>query len=428
MKIAIVGSGISGLVAAHRLHSRFQVTVFEADNYAGGHTNTIDVERDGQRYAVDTGFIVFNDRTYPNFLNLLRELKVAYRPTSMSFSFRSDRAKLEYATHDVNGLFAQRRNALRPSFWRMLLGIRRFRREAPALLTADYALSLRDYLTTMRYPTEFVEQFLIPMGAAIWSTSPDRFGEFPARHFAQFFENHGTLHARNQPQWYVVSGGSQQYVRALIQPLRGRIRLNSPVQRIVRDRDGVDIQARDGSWERFDHVILATHSDQALRVLASPTERETSVLSAIPYTSNTAVLHTDTRLLPRRRTAWASWNYCDVSEADGVAVTYDMNRLQGLRARDVFCVTLNHESAIAPEKVLRKIQYAHPLFTAKGFEAQRRHAEISGQNRTHYCGAYWGNGFHEDGVVSALRVCQYFEQEKVPCKAASMKDTSTTAV
>jgi len=426
MRIAIVGSGISGLVAARRLAARHEITLFEADSYVGGHTNTVDVESHGRNFAVDTGFIVFNDRTYPNFMRLLKELSVPIHPTTMSFSYRSDRLGLEYATHSLAGLFAQRTNLVKPGFWRMLSGIRRFRNEAPKLLLrADYELSLRDYLEAMQYPAEFIERFLIPMGAAIWSAAPDQFEKFPARHFAEFFENHGTLHTKNQPQWYVVSGGSRRYVEALLKTFRGNFRLNHSVQQIVRDPHGVDIWCNNGSHERFDHVILATHSDQALRMLASPTAREIEILGAIAYTRNTATLHTDETLLPRRDAARASWNYRDISDGSGVAVTYDMNRLQGLDAPETFCVTLNHDHAIAPEKILRTIEYAHPLFTAAGFRAQRRHAEISARNRTHYCGAYWGNGFHEDGVTSALRVCREFEKEDLACTVASTKEVST---
>ncbi len=407
MKIAIIGSGISGLVAAYRLDPDHHVMVFEANNYAGGHTNTVDVELDGERHAIDTGFIVFNDWTYPNFTGLLEELSVASRPTTMSFSVSDERTGLEYNGHSLRTLFAQSRNLLRPSFYRMLLDILRFNRESQRLVAGlDDGTTVGEFLLRHGYSRAFAEQYLLPMGAAIWSCPTGVFSQFPIRFIVDFYYNHGLLSITRRPTWRVVDGGSRTYVQAITLGFRDRIRLRTPVQSVRRLEDRVLVQPRGGESESFDHVIFACHSDQALRILArdaTTTERE--VLPAFPYERNVAVLHTDISLLPRIRRAWASWNYRLSGDASAHAsVTYNMNILQGIRSRHTFCLTLNDESRIAPDQVLRRFEYHHPVFTTQRGAAQARHAELLDSNRTSFCGAYWRNGFHEDGVVSANAV------------------------
>ena len=412
MKLAIIGTGISGLTTAHLLAAEHDLTLYEANDYVGGHTHTIDVPVAEKAWAVDTGFIVFNDATYPNLIKLFESLDVRWQDSTMSFSVRCEKTGLEYRPSSLNTLFAQRRNFFRPSFWRMIRGIMRFRRRCHELLDGDPELTLGDYLDRSDYPQEFIDYFIVPMGAAIWSAEPVGFRKFPARLFAEFFMNHGVLRLRGQPQWRVVRGGSRTYVERLIAPFRDRIRLNSPVQSVRRQKDGVLIEAPGQPTDRFDEVIIATHSNQALSMLADPTEAERSVLGAIPYQENVTVLHTDASLLPRCRRARASWNYhLPAQPRPGVALTYYMNMLQGLAAPVDFCVTLNRPDDIDPSGVIASMTYEHPVYTAAVFAAQQRHPEISGRNRTHYCGAYWGYGFHEDGVQSALAVCRNFGKD-----------------
>ena len=411
MKIAIIGSGISGMTAGYLLQPQHDITVFEANDYIGGHTHTVEVSHAGLNYAIDTGFIVFNDRTYPNFIRLLDRLGVQSQPTEMSFSVRCDRTGIEYNGTSLNGVFAQRRNLFRPSFLRMLSDIMRFNRESLAVLEDDSEeLTVDQYIAQHRYSRQFAEQYLIPMGAAIWSCPPETFGQFPMRFIVEFYRNHGLLSLTNRPQWRVISGGSQRYVEKLTASYRDRIRLSSPVSRVTRDESGVSvIGPASETGERFDQVVFACHSDTALRLLgdgATTVERE--VLSEFPYQKNSAILHTDTAVLPRRRLAWASWNYhirAD-SAAPNATLSYNMNILQRLDAPVTFSVTLNSDELIAPEKILGRYEYHHPIYTTQRRVAQQRHRELIAQNRTSFCGAYWGNGFHEDGVKSALSVCQ----------------------
>jgi predicted NAD/FAD-binding protein len=407
MRVAIVGAGVSGLVVAHLLHRTHDITIFEADDRPGGHVNTISVETDAARYEVDTGFIVFNDRNYPNFERLLRRLNVASQPSTMSFSVSDDRGDFEYSGASPNGLFAKRAHVVTPWFHRMVADLARFNREARALLRSDADPSLREWLAGRRYSYAFVDRLLVPQVSAVWSADPDQMWSFPARFLAEFFDNHGMLGFRGRPRWRTVQGGSRRYVDALLQPLRDRLRTGLPVTAIHRHDDHVTVTPRGGEPERFDDVVIATHADQALWMLADASDREHELLGAFPYQYNEAVLHTDTRLLPRRRRAWASWNYHLLGVPTGLpTVTYDMNRLQSLDSATRFCVTLNRTQAIDPERVIRTIPYAHPVYTRAAVAAQRRHAEVSGPRRTHYCGAYWGWGFHEDGVVSAIRVAE----------------------
>ena len=404
MRIAIVGSGISGLTAARRLCTEHEVTVFEANDYIGGHTNTIDVELEGRRWAVDTGFIVFNDWTYPNFIALMNEIGVDSQPSDMGFAVRCERTGVEYCGSSISQLFTQRRNAVSPAFWRMIRDILRFNRESPQLLEGrEDTLALGAYLARERYSARFIEHYIVPMGAAIWSTDPQTMLSFPARYFVEFFANHGLLSVNDRPQWRVIKGGSRSYIAPLVAPFADRIRLNAAVTRVHRNDFGVELVLRDGHRAQFDAVVFACHSDQALAMLAMPSDAEREVLGAIPYQPNLAVLHTDERLLPRRRKAWAAWNYHIPAErADTVSVTYNMNILQGLDATTQFLVTLNPTMEIAPDKIIRKIVYQHPVYTPEGVAAQRRRAELMGHNRSFYCGAWWSYGFHEDGVKSGL--------------------------
>lgn len=417
MKIAIVGTGISGMAAAYLLHRDHEITVLEAADYIGGHTNTFDVTLNGQTYAVDTGFIVFNDWTYPNFIALLKKLGVESQPSDMSFSLTCERTGLEYNGTNLNTLFAQRRNLLRPSFYRMIRDILRFNRESPELLTElEPGPSLGSYLAAHRYSIAFIDHYIVPMGAAIWSADHATILGLPARYLVQFFKNHGMLSVNHRPTWRVVQGGSRRYAEQLIAPFRDRIHLKSPVDSISRYPNFVEVRTRlagrDDRTLRFDHVIIGAHSNQALAMLADPSPRENDILGAIRYQENEAVLHTDASLLPRRKLAWAAWNYHLLpTQPDRAVVTYHMNRLQRLSAPHEFCVTLNHAQAIDPAKILRRITYHHPVYSPDAVAAQKRHGAISGINRTSYCGAYWGFGFHEDGVKSALAVCKPFGKD-----------------
>ncbi|MHC4517201.1 MAG: NAD(P)/FAD-dependent oxidoreductase [Planctomycetota bacterium] len=411
MRIAVIGSGISGMVAAYLLHREHDVTVFEANDYVGGHTHTVDVVLDGKTLPVDTGFIVFNERTYPNFVKLLRTLKVPWQDSNMSFSVHCEKTGLEYSPSSLGMLFAQRRNLLRPTFWRMIREIFIFRRQLLETAELPETVTLGQHLRERGYSRAFVERFIVPMGAAIWSAEPRRFEAMPVCMFARFFANHGFLNVRDQPQWLVIKRGSREYAKVLTTPFQDRIRLNCPVRSVRRLSDAVEVEGPDARAERFDHVVIAVHSDQALRLLSDPSQKERELLGAIPYQDNQVVLHTDTSVLPKRRKVWASWNYHIPREPhETVALTYDMNILQSLKADREFCVTLNPTRRIEAEKTIRQLVYAHPVYTPQVLVAQQRHAEISGVNRIHYCGAYWGNGFHEDGVNSALAVCRHFDK------------------
>jgi predicted NAD/FAD-binding protein len=328
----------------------------------------------------------------------------------MSFSVSDGLGDFEYSSASPNGLFAKRAHLVTPWFHRMVADLARFNRGARELLDDRAAdLSLGEWLEQHRFSPAFIERLIVPQASAVWSAAPRQMWSFPARFLAEFFDNHGMLSFRGRPRWRTVAGGSARYVEALTAPFRSRLRLRSPVQAVTRQCDHVLVKPSGGEAERFDEVVLATHSDQALALLTDPSDREHEILSAIPYQRNEAVLHTDARMLPRRRRAWASWNYHLLAEQSAMTtVTYHMNRLQSLRAEEQFCVTLNHSETIDPDRVIRSIFYAHPVYTEAGIRAQARVREIDGRNRTHFCGAYWGWGFHEDGVVSALRVGKRF--------------------
>ena len=412
MKIAIIGSGVSGNTLAWHLSKQHEVTVFEADGHIGGHTHTHEIEAFGKRYNIDTGFIVYNDWTYPNFIQLLETLGVETQSSSMSFSVHDESSGLEYNGTSLNSLFAQRRNLFRPSFLGMIKDILRFNKEAPALLDqAQTDMPFGEYLKVNRYGENFIQHYVIPMGSAIWSASPNQMFEFPAKFFIRFFHNHGMLSVSERPEWRVIKGGSKAYVEKLTYAFKDNIRLNTPIESVQRNNDGVIVKPKNQAAELFDWVFFACHSDQALAMLEDASNDEIEILGAIPYQHNQIVLHTDINLMPKKKLAWAAWNYHLTEQPLNLAaVTYNMNILQSLDSPEPFLVTLNHTAKINPNKIIKTLHYTHPVFTPEGIAAQLRHADISGVNRTGYAGAYWQNGFHEDGVASALAALEHFNQ------------------
>lgn len=412
MKIAVIGAGISGLAAALRLQQRHQVVLLEAGNYAGGHTHTHQVLLDGQVRAVDSGFIVFNTRTYPNFCALLEELGVASQPTDMSFSVRCDRSGLEYAGTGLGGLFAQRRNLVSPRFYRLVADWFRFNLQAQRLLehpdALDAEMTIGEFFSRNPYSQAFRDCYFLPLGSAVWSSPRQAFEQFPIRFVMEFYKNHGMLALPGRLPWRVIQGGSRQYVEAILRRLREGVRLNSPVVTVRRKQDHLLVQVARRGPEEFDHVVFACHSDQALRMLGkSATSVERELLSKFPYQRNSAILHTDDAVMPRSRRAWASWNYHLAAEdANAATVTYDMTRLQRLGTKQSVFVTLNADERVHPDRILQRMVYHHPVFNAGRGVAQRRHEELLDHHGASFCGAYWGNGFHEDGVVSALAVCR----------------------
>ncbi|MEX0622427.1 MAG: FAD-dependent oxidoreductase [Saccharospirillum sp.] len=412
-RIAIIGTGIAGLTTARMLHPHHDIQVFEQNDYIGGHTHTRDVTIDGRTWGVNTGFIVYNDWVYHNFNKLMAPLAVEREPTEMSFSVRDDATGLEYNGHNLDTLFAQRRNLVNPRFLGMVRDILRFNKESLEDLEAGNLtpeLTLGDYFRHKGFGNTFIRKYIVPMGAAIWSSGETEMEAFPALFFVRFFKNHGLLSVKHRPQWYVIRGGSRSYVAPLIEPFKDKVHLNRGVTRVERDAEGVTLTFNDGQTERFDQVVFACHSDQALTMLASPTENEQQILGALPYSNNEVVLHTDDTLLPKNKKAWAAWNYhIPRNPSEAVGLTYNMNLLQNFSDAPVtFCVTLNRAADIDPAKVIDRFSYAHPVFTKAGMEAQNRYHDIGNQHRTHFCGAYWFNGFHEDGVNSALRVVADF--------------------
>jgi len=408
MTIAIVGTGVSGLVCAHLLARSHDVTLFEADDRPGGHAHTVRVDLPDGTFDVDTGFLVYNERNYPGLIALFEDLGVATKPSDMSFGVRDEVSGLEWKGTSFGTVFAQRRNLVRPAFLRMLGDVVRFNRRARALLDGppDASLSLGDLLEEGRWSSPFLDWYLVPMGSSIWSADPSTFLDMPAVTFARFFANHGLLEYGNQPGWRTVDGGSRTYVDAVLARLRTRVRLHEPVTKITRTADEVELHTSSGP-ERFDQVVVATHSDQALELLSDPSRAERDVLGAIRYQDNRATLHTDVRLLPANRRAWASWNYHRVADPRGRAtLTYRLRSLQGITSDDELLITLNRDDAIDPSTVLRSFDYAHPVYDRGAIAAQARHQELNGRNRTWFAGAYWGYGFHEDGVESARVVCR----------------------
>jgi len=407
--VAVIGAGISGLAAAHFLSRRHRVHLFEKESRLGGHTNTVTVDGANGALALDTGFLVHNDRTYPNLVRLFGELGVATRDSDMSFAVSCRRTGLEYSSRGANGFFAQRRNLMRPSHLSLLREIGRFNREAPALLDASDAepQTLGDFLESRRFGEGFTHRYLFPMASAIWSASLDAIRSFPASTLIRFFDNHGLLSLAAQPTWKVVTGGSHTYIPKLIAQLSGGVHRGASIQSVRRSEHGVTLTFRDRPSLRFDDVVFACHGDQVLPLLADPTDRERDVFQRFTTTANAAWLHTDDSVLPVQARARASWNYRLAADAEAPPmVTYDLNRLQGLTTTSQYCVTLNPNGAIDERRVLRKFIYRHPLYTSAAIRAQREWGEVSGVNRTHYCGAYWRYGFHEDGLNSALRVAR----------------------
>lgn len=414
MNIAIIGAGISGLTAAHYLHEAHAVTVFEANPYAGGHTDTHHVQLEGRTVAVDTGFIVFNERNYPNFTALLRELGIRWQSSDMSFSVVNEQSGVTYGAATLGRLFAQRRNLIRLPFYKMLWDILRFYREAPALLeTQDDTLTLGDYLRRNGYGDTFIQDHILPMASALWSAPAELVEQFPARYFVAFMHNHRMLQVNDRPQWCTLIGGSNQYVQAISARLGNRLRLGTPVLGVRREPGRVVIRTAARGEESFDAVVFACHSDQALRLLQDPSSAEQGVLGAIPYQRNIATLHSDVRLLPPERAAWSSWNARIPRHSNGQCnVSYWMNLLQNIQCRTPLIVTLNAEDQIDRSKVWAEREYHHPVYTRESLAAQQRRSEINGVNRSWFCGAYWGWGFHEDGVRSALDVVSALQDQR----------------
>ncbi len=405
--IAIIGTGISGLTCAHHLAPYHDLTIFEAEDYVGGHTHTVRVEKEGEVSDIDTGFIVFNDHTYPEFIKMMDSIGVSYQPTEMSFSVRNDAVDIEYNGNTINSLFAQRKNILRLSFLGMVLDIVRFNKEVRRAAD-DEQLTIGDFLASKNYSDLFTDNYLLPMISAIWSMGLESCKDFPLQFFVRFFDNHGLLKFVNRPQWYTIIGGSSSYIEPLTAPFKDRIRVGTPVIQVERNDDSVQIVTNSGA-ETFDQIIFACHGNQALSLLASPTTSEETILRPFRTSSNSVVLHTDTSFLPKRPLGWASWNYNMVDNAkEQTTLTYNMNILQRLSKKHTYLVSLNQE--IAKEHVLREFNYHHPMFSLEAIKAQAGWEIISGKNRSHYCGAYWFNGFHEDGVKSGLRVKNAIEE------------------
>ncbi|CAA0125796.1 Uncharacterised protein [BD1-7 clade bacterium] len=410
MKIAIIGSGISGLSAAWMLHKDHDITLFEKADRLGGHTATIDVDYKGENHAIDTGFIVYNDWTYPNFIRLMQACGVESIPTKMGFSVTAHNHSYEYSGASIKTLFAQRKNLLSVKHWGMIYDIVRFNREAISDLennTISAQKTLGSYLKEKGYGQQFINYYLIPMGCAIWSASTEEMLNFPLYFFVRFFKNHGLLSVTDRPQWHVLKGGSRAYLAPLTRPFADRIRLSRDINTVIRTDDDVTLVFADGTQDVFDQVVFACHSDEALALLETPTAEEKQILEAIPYRMNDVVLHTDTSLLPKVRETWSSWNYfIDDHKTDRPVLTYNMNILQSLESRHTFCVTLNATELIDPNKIIGTYQYGHPVFTLDGIDAQEQWQAINGVKRTWFCGAYWRNGFHEDGCASGIRVAE----------------------
>ncbi len=413
-RIAVVGGGVSGIVAAHLLQQRHRVTLFEQKDYLGGHTRTIEIKAGPDvGLAVDTGFIVLNDATYPLFRKFLARLGIEARVSEMSFGFQCHRTGLVYAGTDLNGLFAQRRNLFSPAFFAFLLEIVKFSKQARKdLARGDIAqITLGEYLARGGYSSSFVDNYLVPMAAAIWSTPAMQIHDFPAGPFLHFFRNHGLLSLRNRPQWRTVVGGSHAYVKAFARGFKGEVHLDRPVCRIIRGPGRVQLSLADGSSQDFDQVVIATHADQALRLLQDPSDLEQRLLSPWRYQRNRTILHTDSSILPTRKHAWAAWNFtreAAATEDRPVYVTYYMNRLQGLKAHNAYCVTLNRHASFRPEAVIAEMDYYHPLYTFDSMATQSKLPQLNGCQQTYFCGSYFGYGFHEDAVRSAVGVAKAF--------------------
>ena len=408
MKIAIIGAGISGNTLAYYLNPHHQIALFESNDRIGGHSHTHHIDIFNQKVSVDTGFIVFNKKTYPNFLKLLHELKVPYENSAMSFSVKDSQKDFEYNGTNFNALFAQRKNFINPSFYKMIREILRFNKSSIILLRSDEEISLGDYLKREGYSDFFKKYYILPMGSAIWSSNIKTMMQFPAKFFIQFFNNHGMLNINDRPQWLTISGGSINYVNKMIKSFRKKIKLNQNIKYVERKKDYIAIYHKD-RVEKFDWVFFACHSDEALKLIKSPSSDEKNILKAIPYTDNEVILHYDDHFMPKRKLAWAAWNYhIDDNANSPASLTYNMNILQNLKTEAPLLVTLNPLQKINKKKIIKTLSYAHPQYSLRSIEAQSRYHLISGVNRTSFAGAYWGNGFHEDGVKSALDAIQQF--------------------
>lgn len=409
MRIAVVGSGISGLGAAWLLSRGHEVVLFEKEHRLGGHTHTHAVRQDGRDYQVDTGFIVHNPENYPLLSRMFQELGVASQATTMGFSVQDARSGLEYNATSLNGMFCQRSNLVSPAFLRMTAEILRFYRECPALLDRsddDPGPTLGEYLAGNRYSQMFTDCHLVPMASALWSSPSASVLEFPARHLVRFMHNHHMLQVDRRPEWQVVAGGSSTYIRAMERSWNVEVRLDAPARSIRRSEERVTVTSRHGE-EDFDQVVLACHSDQALALLADPSLDERTILGAIRYQENETILHTDARVLPTRRAAWAAWNaYIPARPGADCTVSYCMNILQSLDSRDPFIVSLNRSEDIAAERIIARMRYRHPLHSHASVAAQARRQRINGVDRTWFAGAYWGFGFHEDGLRSGVEVAR----------------------
>jgi len=416
-KVAIIGTGIAGMTCAYLLHNKADIVVYEANDYVGGHTATKNVNVDDRNYAIDTGFIVYNEWTYPNFIKLMADLGVQTQATEMSFSVKNNDSGLEYNGNTLNSLFAQRRNLLSPNFYRLVFDIVKFNKLCKSHIEEDkttHGITLLDFIKSNGLSKIFTDNYILPMCAAIWSTSPSASAAFPLSFFLKFFNNHGLLNITNRPQWFTLVGGSNKYIGPLTKSYQDKIRLNSPVSKVKKLEGGYEVTSNEETGI-FDHVVFACHSDQALKMLALESFDEAykqdlvGILGAIPYTDNEVIMHTDIAQLPKRHLAWASWNYLIKDASDSPAsVTYNMNILQRIKSETTFCVTLNNTSQIDPKKILGRYHYAHPQFSEKMVVAQQQRDKICGQHGLHFCGAYWYNGFHEDGVKSALDVAHRF--------------------
>ena len=411
LKIAIIGSGISGLTSAYILNKKHDITIYEKNDYIGGHTHTHKIPENNTTFNVDSGFIVYNENTYPNFIRLLDLLNVERQHSNMGFSVKTSYKDFEYSGNSIGSIFAKKSNMFNPYFLNMLKSILRFNKVSiKDLDKIDASTSLIEYLKSKRFSSYFIKYYIVPMAAAIWSTSPKMILKMPALFFIKFFNNHGLLQVKNRPQWWVIKNGSKQYVKKIINQFNGTINLNTPVIKVSRNENQVIIKTKTNS-DVFDAVIFATHSDQSLRLLQDYSDDEKNILSKIKYQKNTALIHTDTSILPKRKNAWSSWNYLLNKDDDTVTLTYNMNILQSLNASKTYCVTINDCDLVDKDKIIKKINYEHPLFTRDTLESQNNKNLINGVNNTYFCGAYWGNGFHEDGVNSALDVCKKFGME-----------------
>lgn len=407
-RIAIVGSGISGMSAAWLLSKDFEVWLYEREPRLGGHTHTHLIETSHGAKPIDTGFIVHNDQTYPNLVRLFAELGVKRQKSDMSFGVTDQKTGIEYSSRGLNGFFAVRKNLLRSTHYKLFAEMLRFNKRSAEWLqhSPDTRVTLGEYLSAERFSRDLIQLYLYPMACAVWSTSLDEIDQFPAFTLLQFFANHGFLTINQRPQWYVVEGGSSAYIAKITTPYKDRIVLNANIRSVCSGTKGPTIHLEDGTEHHFDHIVFACHGPQALALLADATQPEQEVLSAFRTTPNRVTLHTDEALLPKRKPAQASWNYRITSDSSKPTLTYDMNRLQNLDVPERYCVTLNDDEAIAPNKILRGLNYSHPLYTLAAVGAQQRWSEISNQRGLHFCGAYWFYGFHEDGLNSAIRVAQ----------------------